>query len=342
MKGLDVGTSFLIAASNDAEGNVTFRESRDAFLGIENKKENIGLLNRLNIPFIERDKQLMILGAKAINVANILKTNARRPLHKGIISNIDPDARDMLEQIIPSVLDRPSEEGELCTYTIPSPPIDEEMDIEYHKMIINGILTRIGYNPVAVNEARCIVMSELQDDQFTGLGISMGAGMANFCLTQYGIEQPELQFSIATAGDFIDKNAARNVVGMTATKIQKIKEKGIDIRISNYQPESTGTRHKLEADAKNAISIYYQFVIRNGIKLLQQRLSSISLPEFDDPIKIVIAGGTSQAIGFHEICRDAIMNEDLPLEIAEVIFAKDPLYCVAKGALIAAALHGED
>ncbi|MEA1933427.1 MAG: hypothetical protein U9N60_03205 [Thermodesulfobacteriota bacterium] len=37
--------------------------------------------------------------------------------------------------------------------------------------------------PISINEGLATVMSELAHDNFTGIGISMGGGMCNVCLS---------------------------------------------------------------------------------------------------------------------------------------------------------------
>ena len=61
-----------------------------------------------------------------------------------------------------------------------------------------------------------------------------------------------------------------------------------------------------------------------------------SLPKFKDPLKVVIAGGTSQANGYVEMFEKMLKDNNFPLPVKEVVHANDPLHDVAKGCLIAA------
>ena len=61
-----------------------------------------------------------------------------------------------------------------------------------------------------------------------------------------------------------------------------------------------------------------------------------SLPKFKSPLKIVVAGGTSQAQGYIKLFTKKLTENNFPLQIKEVIHAEDPLRAVAKGCLIAA------
>jgi hypothetical protein len=59
------------------------------------------------------------------------------------------------------------------------------------------------------------------------------------------------------------------------------------------------------------------------------------LPKFKNPLKIVIAGGTSQAKGYVEKFREKLVENNFPLPVKEVVHSSDPLHAVSKGCLIA-------
>ena len=61
-----------------------------------------------------------------------------------------------------------------------------------------------------------------------------------------------------------------------------------------------------------------------------------ALPKFKEPLKVVIAGGTSRAEGYVETFEKMLEKNEFPLPVKEVVHADDPLHAVAKGCLIAA------
>ena len=60
------------------------------------------------------------------------------------------------------------------------------------------------------------------------------------------------------------------------------------------------------------------------------------LPETDRPLPIVLSGGTAKPRGFKELFERTLRARTLPIEVAEVRMATDPLTATARGALIAA------
>jgi hypothetical protein len=86
----------------------------------------------------------------------------------------------------------------------------------------------------------------------------------------------------------------------------------------------------------SAVSAYYERLIDYTTKQLTAALNGHkSLPKFKNPLKIVIAGGTSQAKGYIEIFTNKLKDNNFPLPVKEVVHATDPLHAVSKGCLIA-------
>jgi actin-related protein len=180
----------------------------------------------------------------------------------------------------------------------------------------------MGYKPIAINEGLAVVFSELEDQNFTGIGISCGGGMCNATLAYLSI--PSIMFSIPKGGDFIDR-AVGSVVDEHATRVKMIKEESLDL--------SRAPKDKLE----RALLIYYEDLVESLVDALRKSISKAEkLPKTDRPLPIVLSGGTARPRGFREIFEKALRSRPLPIEVAEIRTASDPLTATARGALIAA------
>lgn len=341
MKGLDVGTHMLVAASKDKKGAVSYNEQIDAFFSLDATDESKNLLEMLQIPYIEKRKTIAVVGAAARTFANTFNAETRRPLQQGCLNKKDMDALGMLQVLIGNVLGEPSEDGEMLKYSVTSTPIGTDMDFTYHKSQLEGIFRQLGYAPEPIQEARAIALSELAADKFSGLCVSFGAGTTTVYLGHYGVDNPRLQFSVDKGGDWIDKNASEMFAGLTQTKVQTVKEKGFDILDPNkgLDVEELEGNKLVEARARDALAAYYRAFISNVAQLIEHKFSNEQTPSFDEPIKCVIAGGTSLAGSFKEVFESELAKVNLPFEISEVVVAKDPTHAVAKGCLIAAELE---
>ncbi len=328
-KGMDIGTCFLVAASEDANNQTQVKSIRDAFIDMENDPQVRNMMKMSNVNFIEEDDKLYIVGDAAVVMANIFNKEARRPLSKGIISPGETEAEKILMIMLRNVLGTVRVENETCYYSVPAPPIDRETDVVYHEAMFSKLVSTLGYKPVSLNEAAAIVYSNCAKEQFSALALSFGAGMVNICLmyqTMIG-----MAFSISRGGDFIDENAAR-ATGTTASRIMSIKEKGINL-LDPTEGEPKTFRER------EAISIYYKSLVFYALDMIKaeflKREGSIELPS---SIPIVLSGGTSLAKNFKEFFETGFkaVEEKFPIPVSEIRMASDPLNAVAQGLLVAA------
>lgn len=331
MKGLDVGTSFIIASSYEGD-NIIFKDFRDAFYIIKpntpiaTKMVEKGLKGKI---FIKDDSgSFIILGKDAIEKAVERNETARRPMHKGVVSVKEKEAKRILAYILKEVVGEASEVGEKLVFCIPAQPVDQEdedFDVGYHEDVVKAILSEVGYDARSVNEAEALCYAELEDSDYTGIGISCGAGMTNVCVMLNG--EPTVVFSTTKSGDWVDRMSAV-ATGEPDSVVQVEKEGGgFKVGEPNDNP------------VLSAVSSYYERLIEYTAKQLSAALRDHkALPKFKDPIKIVVAGGTSQADGYVDKLHEKLLSSEFPLTIQVVKHAADPLHSVSKGCLIAASI----
>lgn len=327
-KGLDVGTSFIILAS-DKDNNIEYKEFRDAFYIIKpttpvaSKMIEKGLNNKIFIK--DQDGSFIILGKDAIEKAVERNDTAKRPMYKGVVSVKEKDAKRILAFILKEVVGKASEQGEKIVFCIPAQPVDQEdedFDIGYHEDLVCEILGSCGYDPKAINEAEALCYAELEQEDYTGIGISCGAGMTNVCVMLNG--EPTVLFSTTKSGDWIDRMTSV-ATGEPDGVVQAEKEGGgFIVGEPNDNP------------VLSAISSYYERLIDYTTKQLSLSLQNHkSLPKFKTPLTIVIAGGTSLAEGYIEQFKKKIIEHNFPINIKIVRHSSDPLRSVSKGCLIA-------
>jgi hypothetical protein len=161
----------------------------------------------------------------------------------------------------------------------------------------------------------------MEEEDFTGIGVSCGAGMVNICAAFKSV--PVLSFSITRGGDWIDRSAAA-VLGVPSTRVTAIKERGLDIKNPKTREEE-------------AVAIYY----RNYIHYFLENMAlvfgkSADKPRFKDPVDIVFAGGSSLVPGFLEVVGEEIRTIDFGFTLGRLLKASDPFTSVARGCLFSA------
>ena len=326
--GLDIGTMNIVSARQGESKKTLISRIRDAFLDLDLSAKK--MLKLSGVDFIERENEILIIGDAALETANVFGQEARRPLSQGLISAGEIDAIEVLGILIKHVLGEPSEENEVCYFSVPAAPVDDlTRDVVYHQGVFERIVSECGYDAVASNEAMAIIFSECAKEGFSGLSISFGAGMCNIALAVNTIEG--LCFSVARGGDWIDAGAAR-ATGSTRSKIVTVKESGIDL----MNPKSR---------EEEAIAVYYKSLIEYCLKHVANEFKKIS-GKFSLPkaIPLVISGGTSKAGGFVEFFQQVFekQRKRFPIEVSEIRHAKDPLNAVALGLCIQAQTEYEE
>lgn len=331
MIGLDVGTSFIIASSYNKD-KIVFKDFRDAFYVIRPntpiaaKMVEKGLKGKVFIK--DEGGSFVILGKDAIEKAVERNETARRPMYRGVVSVKEKEAKRILAYILKEVVGKASEPGEKLVFCVPAQPVDQEdddFDVGYHEDVVKSILSEVGYDARSVNEAEALCYAELEDTDYTGIGISCGAGMTNVCVMLNG--EPTVVFSTTKSGDWVDRMSAV-ATGEPDSVVQVEKEGGgFTVGEANDNP------------VLSAVASYYERLIEYTAKQLSAALSGHkALPKFKDPIRIVVAGGTSQADGYIEKLNEKLLESEFPLSIEVVKHAEDPLHSVSKGCLIAASI----
>lgn len=333
MVGLDCGTSTVVS-SRIKDGKVESRYQRDAFLDLQGDEQTKKILEQVGAKYIVKDDKVLITGDEALSFANLFKQEVRRPMYKGVVSNKDPLARDVLCEIVKSVVGKPESVGEHCFFTVPAAPLDvnaEDFDILYHSEIIAETLNGLGYKAHPINEALCLVYKELASSRFTGLAISFGAGMSNVCLAHLGIVNKGAQYSTLMGGDWIDKQVANRRAGLTNSKVTRIKE---DQKNPIHLINDDGSSDIL----RDAICKYYRALIRNVLENMFSQFKDVGV-DYEEALPIVIAGGTSMIAGFMPVFEQELKKLKAPFKIGEIKHSTDPLFAVSQGALIRAQLE---
>ena len=227
--GLDVGTSYIVLSRNTETG-VDYKEFRDAYYSIKPstpvaaKMIEKGLQGKIFIK--DSDGNFILLGKDAIEKAIERNDLAKRPMYRGVVSSKDKDAKRVLAFILKEVVGTPAEASEKIVFCVPAQPVDQEdedFDVGYHEDVVKSVLSEVGYDARSIKEAEALCYAELENDDYTGIGVSCGAGMTNVCIMLNG--EPVVHFSTTKSGDWVDRMSAV-ATGENDTLVQAEKESG--------------------------------------------------------------------------------------------------------------------
>lgn len=319
-KGLDIGTMNIVSAKQNGK-NVDLVRQRNLFVEIDYSDIAEQMLSRSDVLYIKHGKNVHIVGEDALNFATIFNKETRRPMNAGILSRKEKDAIPMIKLIVDRVVGAPAHKDETVYFTCPAKPIDAPIDTLYHSKTLEAMLKQNGYRAQPINEGMAAVYSELADHNFTGLGVSWGAGMTNVCLSYFAV--PILQFSVARGGDWVDEQVAQ-ATGTPKDRVTSAKERDFSLNFRTGLGEIQG-----------ALAIYYENLVDYVVRALERQAKDTKVQE-DLELPVTLTGGTASPTGFAELFKEKLDAADLPFRVKWVKGVKSPLYSVARGSLIAA------
>ena len=319
--GLDVGTSRVVKAHR-GERDYEFESQLNAFVRIPYSKITENTLKKEGVPHTVQGPEIIVHGNESERFAGLLQVETRRPMTRGILNPSEPESLDRITEIIRSLTGSDARNGQKICFSVPAAPQGEAENLTYHEATLRQVLTGLGYDVKSINEGLAVIYAELEDSNYTGIGISCGGGLCNVCLAYLSV--PVVSFSMPKAGDFIDSSASA-VTGELATSIRMRKEDGFYLN-GHFADK-----------IHQVLTVYYDDMIHSLVDGLKEAFASArSKPKIGRPIPLVLSGGSALPGGFRERFEKVLREADFPIALSEVRVAEQPLYTTAKGALIAA------
>jgi hypothetical protein len=174
--GIDVGTSKVVAARRRGKG-IESAAQLNAFIPVPYSRFTESLLGQNEISYFREGDELVIFGTATEKFANMFNANVRRPMADGMINPKERMALPVLEAIIQTLLSKAKSQGEVLAFSVPAAPPGREAELTYHEATLRRHFEAMGYKAVAINEGLAVIFSELEDNNFTGIG-SAAAGCA--------------------------------------------------------------------------------------------------------------------------------------------------------------------
>lgn len=340
--GVDIGTMFIVAANEEDNSNIAYNSIRNVYVPVsEDFLDSNKVSNLEYVKILDDDGEcdgLFIISEDAYTFSNAFGKKVFRPMYKGVISSDNvADGGDILKAMCEKLIGKNETNDGVCVYSIPASPIDIPVDpnsVLYHEKVFEKIFNNLGYKSKPINEALAVVFSECGDNNFTGVGISFGAGLVNICVAYRGV--PVMSFALSKSGDWIDENAAASLK-MIPNRITKYKESSELDLVNGFKANKKNKKDKEKSKAFDAITYYYEYVIDYTLKNIVNEFNNHTDIEIDEEIPIILSGGTTKPKGFVELFKKKFKElDDFPFNVGEIKTASDPLNAVATGCLMSA------
>lgn len=338
--GLDLGTKTIVLARRGEDGRPIFKQEINGFYEFP-RPDNFTkkLLVNQRVPFVERDGKIFALGKNAEQLAYTFNSVLRRPMADGTVSR-EQEAINIMASIVHAIIGK-VEEDSILYYCIPGDAINHTTNVKLHQkiaqMIIDAKKSEAKIRAFPVNEARAIAVGT---GDSVAIAISWGAGMVNVCYSMFGF--PVFEFSIVGSGDWVDTKTAESFGYNAADPNGKYAETPTTICKRKHDIDLTKPINEMDR-VEQAIALNYQILIENVINnIIDGFTKNIDRARIDQPIPIIMAGGTASPNGFGPYFEKIFRTKKTPFEISKVAVHPRTLFAVAEGCLVAAENHQDE
>lgn len=322
--GCDVGTMFFQVAYPDQ----TIKTIRNAFVEISDIEGIEDILNDNGWQYVQDGESYYVIGEDSLRVAQMFpgKVELRRPLQDGVLNKNEDKKMLVLGELIKSTLGEAPDDKSVVCICVSSPSVDGSIDSTYHKARLSAMFSRLGWKVKVIEEGYAVVLSECPkmtesdgtESKFSGIGLSCGGGRTNCVLAYKAL--PIIGMSCAKGGDYIDRQVS-DQLGIPISQVTSTKEKKLDFENIDY-----------DDDVVFALDAFYENMIQNVFKYFGKKFKEVQ-SDFEAPIEIVVAGGTSLPNGFCKKVEKVIKKMELPFDISGVRAADEPRNAVVNGCL---------
>ena len=316
--GIDIGTATIICGTTGGDKHVV-RHEPNAFFSIPNTPRITAILCDHKVKHLQKNGKVYILGASAEAAADIFKQNTRRPVQSGLLNPREPEAIDIIMEILNDMIPQEHRDGVTLCFSVPADPVGRQGAVLYHEALLEMRLKALGFKPRSINEGLAVILSEAGSSDATALGISIGGGMCNVCFSYLGV--PVITYSIQTGGDYIDEQVA-SVLNETATHVKLTKERSLNLSLAPATRIDT------------ALHIYYNALFKTLIRSLREILgTSEATCRLPKSLPLFISGGTMLPPGSLETFKEAMHGIKLPIAFSDIILASNPAEATVRGAM---------
>lgn len=298
-------------------------------------------LENARMPHLATDGFLVLPGDAAVEAAKLFATASTDLLPGGEVPSSDPIARQALSALIDGLLPVSRDPLEICCFAQPEHHFGESRQggaSDIRRQFFARLIRLRGYEPLPLNPATALVLAELAQTRFTGLGLALGASGADIALVRQGNQIAAIRLS--RGGRWIDEQLARksnavcrDLLGQevldldSARSLKEAASLGCDPITNHEGQEVSGLYRGLIGELVDALC-----------KMLAAQPLMTSLPQ---PLAVVCGGGPARIPGFCDWVQKEFDQRPRRVAAVHVRLAADSQYTVARGCLIHAELEQE-
>jgi hypothetical protein len=343
---LELGSSSI--RSLRREGDVLkSRTSRCVYAVLPDSPAHQRLLEQCGLQFTTCEEGILLLGDGAYEHAELFKSPVLPLMVGGRIPKGNPLVRQLISSLVEVILPIASNRNEICTLTLPGgATIDSSRDARSDLEFYVRLVKLQGYEPKIVPASQALILAELVDNAFTGVGIVFGASGCEAILAHRG--DPICYAASDHGGDWIDRQLAKKLHAPSVAADDDADNAATD---QNFARESLLAITRRREQLKSAATISGDDLTKHVELLLQETIFELCdafsgelirsrrAKELPSPLPIVCGGGLIETPGFGSILASVLQAANLPIQTQRPRLITRSDRSIARGLLISAELE---
>ena len=329
---LDLG-SHSFRSLRSAGDHLVARRMRSTYCTLSDSETHRRLLERTGTEFLTCDQHLVLIGEPAIEISRLLQIPCLELLPRGQLAAHDPISRQIINLLIDALLPQ-AEAGGVCCFThggaMRRSLVAAQLDF------FSRLIRLRGYTPLPLPAGQALILAELVEDRFTGIGVVVGAAACEVTVTQLGQELHS--WTIPRGGRWIDEHMARERGDLLHDAAgQRLLD--LDKAALDREALAPAVLAPVSRDEKLLARLCRELTWEIADDLCQKLREDPRLGSLPRPLSLVCGGGIAQVPGFGDLLQDALHLRDAANPVGRIVTADSSPYTIARGLLVHAELE---
>ncbi len=329
---LDLGSTEFRSMRTDGQ-RLLARRIPAVYCVETNDLSNRRLLDQARIPYSQTKNSLIIMGSAAHEYSMLVRSPVVPVILEGHLPWDDPVGRQVCSTLVESIIPVSKSEYSLCVLSLPASAVQLSQE---QRGFIDEVISLRGYQSVVLNSATALCFAELQDAEFTGVSLDIGAESIAINISQHGLplfegvfgqgfRVIENRFAQSRHRYLWDQNGNRYL------DLQSVR-KWIHESKMNLTSPASGDELWLVQQFRQLLADAWSSMLPDFLRLKGHALFKQRLP-------FVVSGGASQLEGIPQLVEDVIHNGRIPFRVADVQVSSLKPYSITRGLLVHAMLE---
>jgi hypothetical protein len=329
---LDIGTSGLRSLYRSGR-TLRGRQAPAFYVTVPADPVERRLLEKMCVPFSTCDGSYVVFGSHAIDLSQSLKMPLIPVLPNGALPEKDPLGRQVAATLVESLIPPRGVRAGTAGVIVPGNPSVESDDSLLG--FVDRLLSLKGYRTLLVHSGLACVLAELNDQRFTGIGLSVGASSSSLCVAHNGRSLGE--WTVRRGCDQIDETFARSrarfLFDSDGNKYLNIPS------VTRWRTTSPIDLAAPRHDDEDLLASLCREWLSAVFREIGERLARARLQALPASLSLVVGGGPARMTGFDQLVAESLHRSNFPLRVSEVRVGQPSEFTHARGCLIATELE---